>query len=349
MEFQTEGIGKNAAELEELANESRIVQALQHGLANASRETKDEFIAASTALKDKRIDEEFRKTSVEINNQVNALKFQTAAVGRSGEALLVLNAAQKINAINTSELARAHADLAAKVIAGEKALLAQQIAAGRIQTGQQGIGVFQQQYGADDPMSMKIAGARAAELFKVGFDNLWAQKGTEDQQVQKFIQFIQQQLAAGVPDIQELLLNKGMTGGQLESMKLSAKKLGYGDLMQQLDANMQSGQQWGSTFDDEVKQYTERMAKAGNDLEGFQKHYEDLAAAVVKGVALKIDVSEATDAVDEVARRIAGIPDVSHKTIIVDVQYNDSTNLLTALEQEVRRGTGLDSGFRVYN
>jgi hypothetical protein len=345
VEFQTEAVGKSVAEQEELANESRIVQALQRGLANASQATKDEFIAASTALKNARIAEDIKKTTESIDDQVRALQYEQAAVGKTGEALIMLQTAQKIDQVNVALQRAGHKELAGQIDAEIAALGRLQVAASRIQSGQQGINQFQQQYGVQDPMTVKIAGAKAAELFKVGFDELFKQHGTEDQQIKTFIQFIQQQLANGVPDIQELLLYKGMSSPQLESLKFGAKNQGYGDLIKQLDANIQAGQQWGKTSDDEFKQYQANTAEAGKDLQGFQKHYEDLTAVVAKGIAMRIDVSAALGDVDEVVRRINGIPDVIQKTLVFDVQY---TNLLPGLEREIQRGTGLDLGARVY-
>jgi hypothetical protein len=77
LEFEAAAIGANAKEQQELAHELRVATALQGALGNATQKAKDEFIAWSEAVRDKRIGEAIKKQSDE---QAEALKRSRAAL-----------------------------------------------------------------------------------------------------------------------------------------------------------------------------------------------------------------------------------------------------------------------------
>ncbi len=334
IEFQTEAIGKSIAEQAELANELRITQAMQHGLANASRETKDALIAKSYAHRDATVADDARKTTVEFQNQSLALQIERSLLNASALETIALSAASKINAIQTSDMARFHRANADALIEETKATSANQQVLKAIQMGQTGVSNFEQQFGVQFDFSKMQTGSALAEKFMSGFSYA-IQKGDSASLAtlnQAFGSFVQQAVAMGLPDIGGLLLSKGMTPAQLASLESSlaglqtgiqevqqttdlwtynavggSQKVGeeistklvpvFGDsLVAAIDRSAQAGKVWGDSFMSETQKVTGFFFNIGQQLDSFQR--------------------QANAAIDSVIQKILSVP-----PIVIDVYY----------------------------
>lgn len=88
IEFQTEAIGKNVREQQELSHESRIAAAMQGELKDATQQAKDAFIAQSAALRDKTTAEEVKKQTDAVKASMDSLIKSRADAAAASQQIL---------------------------------------------------------------------------------------------------------------------------------------------------------------------------------------------------------------------------------------------------------------------
>ena len=314
LQFQTAAVGQNAIEMEYLSNDLRLVQALQHGLAKASQETKDEFIAANDALTHARIEDFNNKTQFTINSMVT----EAAAVGQAGRTLDALNLSTKIAGINQQYMGYDLAGVRTEMIGAAMAAFQLKTAYDQIAAGKAGISQFQQQFGVQFQIDKDLSGLNIAKTFMTGFNAFKDDLKEWPNLVAAFNSAVPQLIQSGVQDPQEMLMSRfGLSSANLERLKNTLPA----EVKSAFDATIVVGDQWGKSFDDRFKKFTESAAEAAKSVQPIQDELEKLTNSAAKNLALKVDVAEALQNVQNLRTAIDLIPDITHKELIYDVYY----------------------------
>jgi hypothetical protein len=133
IEFQTHAINANVREQQELAHQSRIVNALQGEMKDASQKTKDEFIRTSEVLRDQATTNEIKNQTNAVKDQANAFIRSQAEVAASGKRLLAETTG------NAAALQQAFAIERGAVIKASEAALAARLRDNKVPEAEAGI------------------------------------------------------------------------------------------------------------------------------------------------------------------------------------------------------------------
>jgi hypothetical protein len=131
-----------------------------------------------------------------------------------------------------------------------------------------------------------------------------------------FGSLVSEAVRLGVPDVGELISEK-IGAANFERLRATLGE----DLKAQLDASAQAGQQWGATFEAEMRGYLTNAAEVGARTDELNQKWGQLQQRFTEELAARLDVSQPLSAIDQMRARLDMIPDITHKQIIFDVYY----------------------------
>lgn len=298
-----------------------------------------------------------------IQDQVTGIRFQIAALGASGSATIALSTAQRVNDILTSELAKKHGVLAGQLAAEADQLGRVQIALSRINSGQQALSQFQQNFGVTFDFDRDAAARSLAANFAATFQALKHDPTAQGALNEAFASLVSQLSATGTGNIGGLLESLGLNFKDLAQLRASLRDLDLG-FVEIAETQTRLGQSAaGSTqlIEQEVTRLvpvsqllTDAFERSNQKLQSWGQGFQDAAARnaeAASDIGQRMEEFNATtqNAVNTVAQlraALASIPDVIRKQIVLDIQTSGGG--LQAFEQFYGLSTGLDFGTRVY-
>lgn len=220
-----------------------------------------------------------------IVNEINQRRLETAAIGASGTALNNLALAQQLSAIETRRLAGEHGALLN--ILAEEAVIANRVknSFDNFERGRAAGSQFEQIFGVNLNSSRNQTAVQLADAFVPVFNQFGNDPRNAAAFQQAFQSLVEQALATGAPDIQELLVSRGLSSQSLERLKAN---LG-GDLRTALDESRQAGQQWGASLEQETFRVTQSFAQVGAAIDAIARQ---LAAIQNRALNIPITFSE---------------------------------------------------------
>jgi hypothetical protein len=327
-------------------------------------------LRTSTALS-KLADDKLRASQ----DYTRSLAFQGAALGATGEQTAALATEQKILSLSTAEAVAKYGPFINTMIESEKALLALRLAQDRVKTGMDLISGVGQAAGVPFEIDTKKQGSDMADKFVSVFEAMSGDTKNRAALAAIFKKFVEDAVAAGVPDISELLASKGLSSSAMMDLRdqLSKTQIGtktettqettlggvnvfggpmgstteeverlvplFGtELVAAIDASSQAGQQWGETFQAEVAKFAQAGFQAQTSMETLKREINDVVTAVSRDMAARINIDGALADVDQLLTMIPDVVTIRAR-IVPD---------LGGLESLIRGTTGLEPGFQVF-
>ena len=224
-----------------------------------------------------RLAEESRQTTLSIDAQVRALQLQRNSVNASAIELIEFGRQSQLSAIYTSELARAHSDAIGPIVAATNALAEEQKQLAALNSGRAGVSAFEQLFGVSLQSSRNETAVKLADSFVTVFNQFGRDGRNAAAFRQAFQSLIKQLLATGAPDIEELLVSRGLSSANLERLKAN---LGS-DLRASLEESRQAGQQWGASLEQDTIRVTRGLRDVGNALDQINRQLRALQNAAL--------------------------------------------------------------------
>jgi len=349
---------RSGAGAETLGRIARVAQLEQNKILDARQETAG-------------------KIQQQIQNEISSRQLQIAAIGRTGQAVDALALAEKLAALDARALAGEHGALIQQLAQTETAAFKLKTAFDQITTGRAAIAQFQQQFGVQFDFDKKLAGQTLADNFAAVFKDPRAQATIGA----AFKSFSEQALALGLPDIPELMVKslgsmnferlmaeiktkvireetveipvdvrvRNVFGGSdvVGQDTLTQTKPVFGqEIVDQLNATRQAGQQWGDALGEEFVEAEIGAGRVGQAVGAVEKRFQDLTAIAARRLAIDVDASRAQADSDRLRTTILSIPE--RKTVVIDVVVNGG-ELLSQLQRQVEQTTGRVLDFQVLN
>lgn len=345
IENQAELIGKTLPEAIEIeARQAKIALAEQNREWGLSTDQLHRLAASIDDVKARKFADDFTKSAMTTGNFIAALGFETAALGKTGSAALDVAEAQRIYAIRTSELARTYPALAAAEEDATHKAYDFKRAMDAINQGQAGVGKFEQQFGVTLPGTNLAAGANLADQFAATFNVMKGDSKNAAALNAAFTSLIQQAVALGLPNITDLLMERGLSSSDLAQLKqsLAGTNLGFQEVTETVTTLAQTAAGSGQLIAEEI---TKLVPIMGSDLvaaidksdQGFVRWGIEGADALKKlksdaydvGINLNATGNEANAATQAVARLKSGLDGLQDKIVHITVVADGDTSFLS--------------------
>ena len=290
--------------------------------------------------------EAIAKQQQAIQNEIMAMQFEAAMIGKTNGALIALQTAQRISAILSNENAKAltfetsalalQAQKVGDLKAAEDAL---NIARGSVKTGKEAVSKFETSFGVQFDFSKQLAGQQLAENFVTVFNQFRDDRNAQTQLNQAFGSFVQQALAMGLPNIEDLLLSQGLSSANLMRLEASLRDLQIG--AQEVSREIQTGgmNAFGGWEAGEVLIETKLVPIMGDTLvkavqasatgvrtwgDAFQDASNKATASFRNiGAILENSMVQAEQAVDSLISQLLSIPNIE-RTVVIRTVFVES-------------------------
>ena len=255
---------------------------------------------------------------IKIGQFTNQLLMEAAAAGQTGRMADAVALATKRQAIETQYAGTQYDAVRLKMLALADSAFRMKTAFDQIAAGKAGVSQFQQQFGVQFQIDKDLAGLNLAKTFMTGFNAFKDDLKEWPNLVAAFNSAVPQLIQSGVQDPQEMLMKRfGLSSADLERLKSTLPA----EVKSAFDATIVVGDQWGKSFDERFKKFTESAAEAAKSVQPIEDELQKLTNSAAKNLALKVDVAEALRNVQDLRTAIDLIPDVTHKELIYDVYY----------------------------
>jgi hypothetical protein len=288
------------------------------------------------------------KADLAIQQQVTDLQFANAAIGATERQTIALTAAQKTNALQTSDNAIQHQAATAALIA-ETAASAQlqtvQSFSKTIDRGKSAVGDFEKNFGVkiNTDESIKNLASSFANNFNTWKNDPAQQKPLAD----AFNSFVSQAAAAGTKNISGLLQSVNISPADIQRLRSQMGSITTGfdtqtveqvtyktnifggreRMVEMVEQQIPIVQNLGKAYDEadakiknwandaEAKKVVQSYGDIGKAVEDTNKKLTDLQTTVAQGMATNMDVSQPRTAIDSVKTWLGEIPLVTYRTI----------------------------------